>query len=150
MSGIRRAHRGSERQSITHFSDHDDVWILAEHMLECVVKGKGVQAYFALFDDRLVVLKDKLDRVFESDHVFFEIGVNVLDHRGQRGGFAAAGGAGHQHDASRRFRDLFDLLQEAQLFKAWHNRLHIAHRQTPLPSLLQEVRSESAIDWNEV
>ncbi len=36
--------------------------ILAQHVLERVVEGQGIQADFPLFDDRLVVFKDVFDR----------------------------------------------------------------------------------------
>ena len=95
-----------EADGVAHFADHDDVRVLAQNMFERVMKGKRVEADFALFDDRLVVFKNEFDRVFQRDDVLFEIGVDVLDHRGERGGFAGTGGARHQHDAARRFGDL--------------------------------------------
>ena len=48
----------------------------------------------ALFDDALIVFEHIFDRVFERDDVFFEIGVDVFDHRGEGGGLAATGGPG--------------------------------------------------------
>ena len=115
MPGVRRAHRGRETDVIAHFADHDDVRVLAQNVYERVMKGQRIQADFALFDDRLVVFKNVFNRVFERDDVLFEIVVDVLDHGRERGGFAAAGGTGHQHDAARRFRDLLDLLQQTQV-----------------------------------
>ena len=64
------------------------------------LEGEGVQADFALLDDRLVVFKDVFDGVFQGDDVFAAVGVDVLDHRGQGGGFAATGGAGQQDNAA--------------------------------------------------
>ena len=95
--------------AVAHFTDHDDVGILAQHVFQRVVEGEGVQADFALFDDALVVFEDVFDGVLQGDDVFFEVGVDVLDHGGQRRGLAATGGAGHQHDAAGRFGDFLDL-----------------------------------------
>ena len=64
------------------------------------MEGQRVEADFALFEDGLVVLEDVFDRVFERDDVLFEMGVDVLDHGRQRGGLAAAGRAGQEHDAA--------------------------------------------------
>ena len=103
---------------VAHFADHDDVRVLAQHVFERMVKRQSVQPDFALFDDALVVLEDEFDRIFQRDDVLFEIGVDVLDHRGQGGGLAAAGGAGDQHDAARRFGDVPDLLQQAEFLES--------------------------------
>ena len=91
VAGVGRAHGGGEADRVAHFADHDDVRVLAQDVLEGVMEGEGVQADLALLDDALVVLEDIFDGVFEGDDVLFEVGVDVLDHRRQRGGFAAAG-----------------------------------------------------------
>ena len=88
MAGIRRAHGGGETDGVTHFADHDDVRILAQNVFERVVKGLRVEPDFALFDDRLVVFKHVFDGIFQRDDVFSKVGVDMFDHRGQRGGFA--------------------------------------------------------------
>ena len=76
-------------------------------MPQGVLKGERVQPDFALFDHRLIVLEDILNRVLHGDNMLFALGVDVLDHRRQRGGLAAAGGAGQQHDPAGGLRDLF-------------------------------------------
>ena len=95
MAGVRRAHGGGETDRIAHFADHDDVGVLAEDVLQGVVEGERVQADLALLDDALVVFEDVFNGVFEGDDVLFEIGIDVLDHGGERGGLAATGGTGH-------------------------------------------------------
>src|SRR5438046_5715228 len=39
-------------------------------------------------------------------------------HRGERGGLAATGRAGHEHDAARGFGDLLDLFEQAEFLEA--------------------------------
>lgn len=43
--------------------------------------------------------------------------VEVVDHGGQGGRFARAGGTGHQHQTTRDFDDLLEYRWCAQLFK---------------------------------
>ena len=62
------------------------------------MERKGVKADFPLFNHRLVVFKNVFNRVFKRNNVFFEITIDVFNHGRERGGFAAAGGPGHQHD----------------------------------------------------
>ena len=106
MAGVGRAHGGGKAGGVAHFADHDDVRVLAEDVFESFLEGEGVQADFALFDDGLVVFKNIFNGVFQGDDVFAAVGVDVLDHGGQRGGFAAAGRAGQQDNAAGRFGDL--------------------------------------------
>ena len=75
---------------VAHLTDHNDIRILAKHVLERVMERKRIKAHLALLDHRLVVLKNELDRIFQCDDVLFEVCVDVLDHRRERGGFAAA------------------------------------------------------------
>ena len=91
VAGVGGAHRSHEADGVAHFTDHDDVGILAENVFERVVEGLRIEADFALFDDGLVVLEDEFNRVFHRDDVLFLVGVDVLDHRRKRGGFAGAG-----------------------------------------------------------
>ena len=109
-----------------------------------------VKADFALFNHGLIVFKDVFDRVFERDDVFFEIGVDVFDHRRERRGFAGTGRTGHQHDAARRFRDFFDLWQQAEFLKTGHACFDIAHRQAPLAALLKKIRAEPSDSGDEI
>ena len=46
--------------------------------------------------------------------------------------------------AAGRLNNLLDLLQQAQFLEARHQRLDVAHGQTPLPTLLKEVGAEAA------
>ena len=139
MPRVRRAHGRGKADGIAHFTEHDDVRVLPQDIFERVMKRLRVQSDFALFNDTLVVFKNKFNRVFERDDVLFEIAVDVLDHRRKRGGLAATGRPGHQHDAARGFRDQFDLLEQTQLFKAGHVGFDVSHRQRPLAALLEQI-----------
>ena len=80
-------------------------------MFEAVFEGERVKADLALFDDGLVVFEDEFDGVLECNNVFFEVGVDMLDHRGQGGGLAAARRAGQEHNTARRFGDSLQNLE---------------------------------------
>src|SRR5438132_9376220 len=150
MTSVGGAHGGAETERVAHFANHDDVWILPQNVLERVMKRERVQANLALFDNALVVFKNIFDGIFERDDVFFEAGIDVLDHRGQSCRFATTRRAGHQHNAAGRLSDFSDLLEEAELLKAWHDRLDVTHRQAPLAALLKEICAEAANPRNEI
>ena len=142
---VRRAHGRREADRVAHFTDHDDVRVLAQNVFERVMKRKRVEADLPLFDDRLVVFKHVFDRVFQRDDVLFEVGVDVLDHRRQRRGLAASRWSRPQarcRAATRR--SCLTGLQQAQFLETRHLRFDVAHGQAPLAALLEQVGAEAA------
>src|SRR5438128_9588872 len=61
---------------------------------------------------------EELDRVFDGDDVLMALAVDLVDHRGQRGRLARAGGSGDEHQAARFVADLFDHSREAKLLES--------------------------------
>ena len=66
MAREARLHRDLRGFEIADFANHDDIRVLAQNVPERGMKGEGVEADFALFDDGLIVLEDVFNRVFES------------------------------------------------------------------------------------
>ena len=60
-----------------------------------------VAVHLALVDQAALVLVDVLDRVLDREDVLVALGVDLVDHRGQRRRLAAAGRAGDQHEPAR-------------------------------------------------
>ena len=111
MPGVGGTHGRAKTKRIAHFTNHDDIGILPQDVLERVMERKRVQADLTLFNDALVVLENVFNRIFQCDDVLFKAGIDVLDHRRQRRGLAATRRAGHQHNAARRFGDFSDLFE---------------------------------------
>jgi hypothetical protein len=82
--------------------------------------------------------------------VLLEVLVHVLEHGGERGGLAAAGGAGQQHDAARRLGDVLEDGHQPEGFKVRHLALDVAHGQRPLAALLEYVRPETSDALHEI
>ena len=68
----------------------------------------GVGGDLALVHERFLVLVHELDRVLDRDDVGAALGVDLVDHRGQRGRLAGAGRAGHEDEALRLLGELLD------------------------------------------
>ena len=60
-----------------------------------------VAVHLALIDQAALVLVDVLDRILDRQDVLAAFGVDLVDHRGERGRLAAAGRSGHEHQAAR-------------------------------------------------
>jgi hypothetical protein len=58
----------------------------------------------------------EFDGVFDGDDAFAVAGVDDVDHGGEGGGFAAAGGAGDEDESARCEGDLADYRGEPELF----------------------------------
>ena len=86
--------------AVAYFADHDEVRRLPQRIGQGVVIALRVDADFALVDDRLLVLEEVFDRVFEGQNVARPVVVAIIDHRRQRGRLAGAGRAGHQHQTA--------------------------------------------------
>ena len=64
-------------------------------------EGVRVRVDFALIHQALLVVVEELDGVLDRDHVLFALGVDLVEHRGERRGLARTGRAGDQHQAAR-------------------------------------------------
>ena len=58
---------------------------------------------------------EELDRVLDGHHVLGLRAVDLVDHRGERGGLARAGGARDEDDAALLHRQLGDHRREVEL-----------------------------------
>src|SRR5206468_124581 len=71
----------------------------------------------ALVDEALLRLVHELDRVLDGEDVAFLALVLVVHHRGERGGLARAGRAGHEDHAPRLVGELLEDLGALQLLE---------------------------------
>ena len=102
----------------------------------------GVEADFALLDDRELVLEEIFDRVLERDDVFARPPVHVIDDRGERGRFARARRAGDEDDAARRLGDAADDGRKMQLLEGANVHPHDAQGDAEPPALLIDIHAK--------
>ena len=99
MAGLGGREDGGHGFGVAHFTDEDDVRILAEDAAEGVDEIGSVAANFDLLHDGLQVGVMVFDGVFNGHDVIAAAVVDVVDERGECGGLAAAGGAGDEDEA---------------------------------------------------
>jgi len=63
---------------------------------------------FALIHEAFFVVVQEFNRVFDSDHVLFALGVNLVEHRRKRCGLARPGRSGDEHQPARLIAQSFD------------------------------------------
>ena len=96
MSGLGSRDGSGNRLIVAHLADEDDVGVLTQGAAQRRSKAAHIGANLALVDQRAAALIDVLDGVLNRDDVVAARLIDVVDHGGQRGGFAAARGAGDQ------------------------------------------------------
>src|SRR5260221_9896189 len=139
MARVGRLQGSHEGLTITHFTHHDDVGILAHDMDERALKAQRVEADFALFNDRLFIFKHEFNGIFDRDDVALFGLIYVIDHCRHGARFAAAGGPGDENDPAVGLADLRNLRWQMEVFKRWYVGLHIAHGNGWLTALVENV-----------
>src|SRR3989339_176333 len=100
MAGLSRAYCRGHGFKIAHFAQQYDIGILPYDMLHGVGVAERVKAEFSLADNGFFVAVHELYGIFNSDNMGRAVAVNVINHSGERRGFAAAGRSRNQHKPS--------------------------------------------------
>jgi RNA polymerase sigma factor (sigma-70 family) len=82
---------------VPHFTDEDDVWVLAHGVFHGDAEVFDVGTDFALVDQAFVFDVNKLDGVFERQDMFSVIAVDPIEHRGDRGTFSGSSHTSKEH-----------------------------------------------------
>ena len=78
--------------------------ILPQAVFKGIGKRVGIHPYLPLPDNAILVVEDKLDRVFNCDDMFAPFGVDDVYHARKGSGFAGAGRTGDENQASGQLR----------------------------------------------
>ncbi len=126
VAGFGDAQRGFDGFQIAHFADQHHVRVFTESGAQRVGEALGVGVQLALVDHAILVHVHEFDRVLNGEDVVVTLGVDLVDHGGQRGGLARSGGTRDQHQAARLVAHLADHRRQSQLVE----RLDLERNQT--------------------
>jgi hypothetical protein len=129
--------------SAAHLADQDHVRVLAQHAAQRVLERVRVRADLALADHRAQVAVDELDRILDRDDMSGARAVDVIDDRRERRRLAGAGGAGHEDDSARLFRELCDHRRQAELVDAADPVRDRARDERDIAALAEDVDPEA-------
>lgn len=139
MAGLGGGDGGGDRLIIAHLADQNDIRVLAQGAAQRRGKAARIRADLALVDERLPALIDILDGVLDRDDVVAAGLVDMVDHRGQRGGLAAAGGAGDKDQTARLVRQLCQHGRHRQLCQRGDGIVEQAQRGRSPPLLEKDI-----------
>ena len=145
VPGLSRGQRGRDRLEVAHLSDEDHVGVLAQRRLQRVAEALRVGAELALVDEALLVPVQELDRVLDRHDVLLARAVDLVDHRGERGGLPRAGRARDEDEAARPARELVDGGRQAELVDARHPERDQAERRPDRSPLVVGVYAEAGV-----
>ncbi len=98
VTGLGRGHRDFHRGAVANFADQNHFRRLAESGAQAAGEIGKILSELALIEERLFVRMEKLDRIFQGQNVNLLRQVQLIQHRGERRRFSAAGGARHEND----------------------------------------------------
>src|SRR5688572_22947140 len=100
MACFSRDKSGLYRFKVPHFAHEDHVRVLSQAAPEGLGERTGVHVHLSLCDERLLVLMEKFDRVFDGDDVAISLLVYMVDHRRQRGRFTGTRSTGYEDESA--------------------------------------------------
>jgi hypothetical protein len=150
VSGLRGGQRGLDGLQVAHFADQDHVGVLPQRRLERLGEGERVDADLALVDDAPLVADEELDGILDRHDVASLVGVDVVDHGGERGALAGAGGPGDEDEPALLAGDLLQNLGEQQLVDGGDLERNDAEDHPDGAPLLEDVDAEPAQPRNAV
>ena len=123
MAGLGRGDGHLDGLQVAELADVDDVGVLAEGALEGAGERLRVLADFALGDIATLGRLHDLDGILHGDDVIGARLVEIVDHRGERGGLAGADGAGDEDQAvvvGEEFLDCRQVGRETEVAERRH------------------------------
>jgi hypothetical protein len=127
----------AHRLLVADLADEDHVRRLAQRILQRGLERQGIRTDFALIDDRLLVTKEKFDRVFQRQDVAGAVGVAVVQQRGQCRRFTRAGGADDQHQATLFHDHFLQHFGQAQGVEGWNVDRNVTHHHRRRATLIE-------------
>ncbi len=110
--------RGLDRLQVSHFSHQHHVRVLAENVFQGHLEASRIGADLPLIHHAVLVRMQIFDRIFNGHDVLAVFGIDLVDDRRQRGGFAGAGGAGDEDQSPRPLGEFHHRRRQPQLLEA--------------------------------
>src|SRR5678816_442525 len=148
VPGLGRRDGGFDRLVVAHFADENDIGVLAQRRAQSLREGLGVDLHFALVDEAFLVAVKEFDRVLDGHDVFRSRGVDVVDHRGQRGRFARTGGARAQDQAAPLLGNRLEDRRQQEILEGMDLHGNDAKHQPDRAALLEDVATKAAEPGN--
>ena len=129
---------------ITHLTNKNHIRVFPQDRSQGVGIGEGIGEELSLVDDGPLGNKVIFNRVFNRHNMDIPLVIDVVQHAGNTGRFAAAGRTGDQDQAAGQAAELDHPLGNAQLSKAPHLGQKATERSSYRSFLSKNIGSEPA------
>src|SRR5215211_5127185 len=123
MPGLRRRYGERDGLEVAHLAHEYHVGVLPEDVLEGLGEALGILIDLALVDDALLVFVQELNRVLHAHDVLVPSSIDLVDHGGEGGRFAASRRACNKDEPTRLLGKFLYGLWQPQLadtlYLAW-------------------------------
>ena len=143
VSGFGGGDGGFDGDQVAQFADEDDVGVLAECAAESFGEARDVRADLTLNHHAFLVVVVEFDGVLDRDDVHGALLVDDVDHRGEGGGLAGTGRAGHEDHAAGTVEQVLDARREADLGERHHFVGDLAEHRADAAFLLERADAET-------
>ena len=143
VTGFGSFNGGMDGFEIAHFTDEDHVGIHTERAADALFEAGDIDANFALVEEAFLVFVEVLDGVFERDDMAIVVIVDEVEHACEGGGFARAGRACDQKQATGPGDEAFDSLGHADLLEGEELAWDTAQDHTNGATLLENSDAEA-------
>ena len=130
--------------AIADFADEYDIRRGAHRAAQRAGVIAGVDADFALVDDRTLVGVQEFDRILDRDYVIRGVLVAVIDHGRKTRRLARAGRADHQHQSAFHHHQVFHDLWQSQVLHARHVGGDEAQHHGGIATLIENIDAKAA------
>ena len=143
VAGFGDAESGFDGLKVAHFADQHDVGVFAERGTQGAAEALRVLVNLTLIDQTILVGMDELDGIFDGDDVLVALAVDLIEHGGQGGGFAGAGGTGDQDQTARTIAEFGDYGRKIELGEGFNLKGNDAEDGGDSSALIEDVGAEA-------
>ena len=144
VAGFRDTQRGFDGFKVAHFADQHHVRVFTKRGAQCVGKAFGVRVQFALVDHAVLVHVHEFDRVLDGEDVVVALGIDLVDHGRERGGFARTRWSRDQHQPARLVAHLADDRRQAELMERFDLKRNQTEDASRSAALVKDVGAETS------
>jgi hypothetical protein len=143
VARLRDAQRRFHRLEVAHLADEHHVGVLAQRRAERVGEAARIVMHLALVHQAALVLVHELDRILDREDVLTALAVDLVEHRRQRRGLAAAGRPGDEHETARPVGERGEHCWQVELLEAADLLRNQPVDRRDRPALVEHVAAEA-------
>ena len=143
MACFRRVQSNFHGIAVTHFTNENNLWRLAQSGAQAIGKSVKVFTQFPLIDGGFFLLVCIFHRVFQSNYVHRFLFINFIDNGGKRRSFTTASRSRYQNDAVFFNGNTVISIGQAELCAGWNLCFQFSQNDGVIAALRENIHAET-------